>query len=419
MNAADLEPIPAAERTQSATDLFLIFAGANVVATTFITGATVKGGLSFAASMAAVAIGSVIGALLVALLVPVGSIWGVPSIIALRAPLGRPGAHGVAIILYVTNFAWIALNNVIAASVTEAIFPAVSMRVLAVALGIAATLIVAGGPRLVALANRAAVPLMVVAGAVLAWLALGALDSVPPTATASSLSMWQALDLVIAYQVSWILMFADYSRYSASPTRSGLAVFASLALTSILGMALGALLCAISGSADPGAMLAAIGSPLLGAALLATATITTNFVNIYLSALALRSLIPRIKDGPAVLVTGFVGAALSVLSREWIDGYSAFMGTLGLILVPLGGVALAQFFPFPGDIEPRALYAASGRFSTPNWAGLVAWAAGALVYWRYQATGATLPALMVSFALFAAWRRLKPPRRSGETEPSS
>ncbi len=405
MNAADLEPVPAEGRTQSSLDLFLIFAGANVVATTFITGASVKAGLSFASSMFAVALGSLIGAGLVALLVPVGSRWGVPSIIALRAPLGRPGAHAVALILYITNFAWIALNNVIAASVTEAIFPAVSMRVLAVGLGIAATLVVAGGPRLVALANRAAVPLMVVAGAVLAWLALGALGSVPDTPPASTLSMWQALDLVIAYQVSWILMFADYSRYSASPARSGLSVFASLSLTSILGMSLGALLCAISGSADPGAMLAAIGSPLLGAALLAIATITTNFVNIYLSALALRSLNPRIKDGPAVLITGFVGAALSVLSREWIDGYAGFMGLLGLILVPLGGVALAQFFPFPKGVEPRELYEAGGRFARANRAGLFAWAAGAFVYWKFQATGATLPALLVSFALFAALRR--------------
>jgi purine-cytosine permease-like protein len=154
-------------------------------------------------------------------------------------------------------------------------------------------------------------------------------------------------------------------------------------------------------------MLAAIGSPPLGAALLATATITTNFVNIYLSALALRSLMPRIKDGPAVLITGLVGAALSVLSREWIDGYSAFMGTLGLILVPLGGVALAQFFPFPNEIEPRDLYAAKGRFARANLPGLAAWAAGAFVYWRYQATGATLPALLVSFALFAMMRRAR------------
>ena len=411
MNAADLEPIPPEGRTQSAADLFLIFAGANVVATTFITGASVKAGLSFASALAIIAAGSVVGSFLVGLLAPVGSKWGVPTIIALRAPLGRPGAHVVALVLYLTNFAWIALNNVVAASVTEAIFPSLNLRVLAVVMGVAATLIVAGGPRLVALANRAAVPLMVVAGAVLAWLAFSALSTVPRTSAPATLTMWQAFDLVVAYQVSWILMFADYSRYTASPVKSGAAVISSLAITSILGMALGALLCAISGSTDPGAMLAALGSPPLGAALLAVATITTNFVNIYLSALALRSLIPRIPDAVAVLLTGFVGAALSVLSREWIDGYSSFMATVGLILIPLGGVALAQFFPFPKDIDPATLYPVDGPFAEPGWPGLVAWSAGAFVYWRFQGTGATLPALLVSFFLFAVWRRLKAPRR--------
>ena len=37
MNAADLEPIPGDQKTQAPFDLFLIFAGANVVATTFVT----------------------------------------------------------------------------------------------------------------------------------------------------------------------------------------------------------------------------------------------------------------------------------------------------------------------------------------------------------------------------------------------
>jgi len=407
LNAADLEPIPADQKTQSALDLFLIFAGANVVATTFVTGATLKAGLPIGGAIPAVLGGAVIGALLVALLVPVGSRWGVPSIVALRAPLGRPGAAAVAVILYLTNFAWIALNNVIAASVTQAFFPAFSLRTLAAGLGIAATLIVAGGPRVVALANRAAVPLMMIAGSLLAFLALRGIGSMAPPSTEATLSVWQSLDLVIAYQVSWILMFADYSRYNASARSSAAAVFASLSLTSILGMSLGVLLAAISGSADPGEMLAGVGSPALGAALMAVATVTTNLVNIYLSAIALRSLWPAIPDAPAVLVTGFIGAALSLLSRGWIDGYSGFMGTLGLILVPLGGVALSQFLPFPEKIDPRELYEPEGRFSRPVWPGLAAWAAGAFVYWYFQATGATLPSLLVSFTIFAAFRRTR------------
>ena len=45
---------------------------------------------------------------------------GVPSVVACRAALGFRGAALASLILYVTNFAWIAVNNVIAASVLRA-----------------------------------------------------------------------------------------------------------------------------------------------------------------------------------------------------------------------------------------------------------------------------------------------------------
>ena len=116
MKAVELGPVAAGERTQPASDLFLIFAGANIVATTLVTGASLVPAFSTKAALALIAVGSVAGAALVAALVPVGPLLGVPSVIAARAALGRTGAAALALLLYVTNFAWIALNNVIAAS---------------------------------------------------------------------------------------------------------------------------------------------------------------------------------------------------------------------------------------------------------------------------------------------------------------
>ena len=51
-DAADLSPVPAEKQTQSAFDLFLIFAAANVVATTMQTGAVL--GLRFGGGQAIV-----------------------------------------------------------------------------------------------------------------------------------------------------------------------------------------------------------------------------------------------------------------------------------------------------------------------------------------------------------------------------
>ncbi len=71
-----------------------------------------------------------------------------------------------AALLYVSNFAWIALNNVIAASACAQIAVA-RQSVWAVALGVLTTIMVWSGPRAVALADRLAVPLLFVLGVAL------------------------------------------------------------------------------------------------------------------------------------------------------------------------------------------------------------------------------------------------------------
>ena len=140
MHAADLGPVSPDQRTQSAVDLFLIFAGANIVATTLQVGASVGGGLS-----------DLRGCLghrrLAACSEPCwwrrsprsGTRLGVPSIIATRAALGMRGARGRSrCCSIVTNFAWIALNNVIAASVvTRAVGTGLDARMTSLALGLA------------------------------------------------------------------------------------------------------------------------------------------------------------------------------------------------------------------------------------------------------------------------------------------
>ncbi len=92
MQAVELGPVLPAERTQPAGDLFLIFAGANIVATTLVTGASLLGVGSLPLAFGLVAAGSLGGAALVAVLAPVGPRLGVPSMVAARAVLGWPGA---------------------------------------------------------------------------------------------------------------------------------------------------------------------------------------------------------------------------------------------------------------------------------------------------------------------------------------
>lgn len=407
MDAADLSPIPESQRTQSAFDLFLIFAAANVVATTLQTGAVLGSRYGSTDAVVLVVSGALFGALLVALLAPVGSRFGVPSMIAARAPLGFRGAQLVSALLYLTNFAWIAVNNTIAASVCAQLLGGESSaRIWAAVLGVLATAIVARGPRAVGQADRVAVPLMVIAGSMLTWAAF----TLPPMTTAVSSEpapplLW-GIDVVIGYQVSWLLMFADYSRYTRSPRAGATAVFAGLALPALWLMPVGWNLARIAGSDDPGTMLAAADVGWWTALLVVLATVTTNFVNIYLSSLAWRTMVPRSTGVGSVWMIGLIGTTLGLISSAWLTQFADLMVQLGAVLVPVGGIFLAHFVVLRAKVDVAGIYQTE-RMPAFTAAGVAAWLLGFAVYKLAAPIGATLPALATSMAVFLLIRRFQ------------
>ncbi len=405
MDAADLSPVPESQRTQPAFDLFLIFAAANVVATTLQTGAVLGARYGGTEVLILVVGGACFGALLVALLAPVGSRSGVPSMIAARAPLGYRGAQIVSGLLYLTNFAWIAVNNTIAASVCAHVLggPETS-RIWAAAFGLLATAVVARGPRAVGQADRIAVPIMIIAGVSLTYAAFTIPTPVAPVGPVAPATLW-GLDVVIGYQVSWLLMFADYSRYTRSARASATAVFAGLALPALWLMPVGWTLARIAGSDDPGTMLAAANAGWWTAVLVALATVTTNFVNIYLSSLAWRTLAHRSTGRGTVWTIGIIGTALGLISSVWLTRFAELMVWLGAILVPVGGVFLAHFVVMRRRVDVGAVYRAD-TLPAFNGAGIAAWLAGFAVYKLAAPIGATLPALATSIVVYLLLHRI-------------
>ena len=411
VNSVELGPVPPGERQQSGLDLFLIFAGANIVATTLQAGASLAGTFTTGTAIGIIAVGAITGAALVAVLAPLGPRLGVPSIVAARAALGFSGAQLLALLLFLTNFAWIALNNVIAASICARVFGGdASQGLWAVGAGLLATIIVAAGPHAVGQADRWAVPALALAGVVMTIACLRATLPADPPASSAALTDWlRGLDITAGYQVTWLLMFADYSRYNKRGGRStGVAVFLGLALSAIWFMPLGLIAAGAAGSADPGEMIFALRLGVWGALLVMTATITTNFVNIYMSALALKSLVPSVSDRAGVWFIGGVGAALSILSTAWLNRFADFTLLLAGILVPIGGILLAHFFVLRRAVRVDDLYSPDGPYRRyRGWlpAGTVAWAAGAATFYLATSVGGALPSLLVAIVVYAAIAR--------------
>jgi purine-cytosine permease-like protein len=409
MHSVEIGPVAEADQRQTPFDLFLIFVGANIVATTLQVGASLPG-LTVAAALTIIVVGSVGGALLVAALAPVGTRLRVPSIVATRAALGYNGAQVVALVLFLTNFVWIALNNVIAASIASRLLnDAGHHAVWAVALGLVATVIVLGGPSWVGRADRIAVPLLAVAGVMFS---VACLRAGWPGLAAPAMTTRDALrgfDVVFGYQTSWLLMFGDYSRYSRSARGAAVAVFGGLALTALWFIPLGLVASAIARSSDPGVIVEVLGLGWWGGVLVVLATLTTNFVNIYMSALALKSLRPTTADRHAIWAIGGIGAAISVLSSTWLDQMANFTLILAGVFVPVGGLLVAHFVIRPVEDVVERLY--PGRHGEPAavgaWsaAGMAAWVVGAVVFYLAQPIGGVMPSLVASVAVYLLLRR--------------
>jgi NCS1 family nucleobase:cation symporter-1 len=406
MQSVELGAVADADQTQRPIDLFLIFAGANIVATTLQIGASVTG-FSWPVAMMVIAAGTLGGAWLVAAVSPVGSRLRVPSIVALRAALGFQGAQLVALLLFVTNFAWIAVNNVIAASIVARLISGPSadyQAAWAVAIGLIATATVLGGPRAVGLADRFAVPAMFLAGIAMTVACLRVDWPAPSSVSTTALGVLRGFDWPFGYQTTWLLMFADYSRYSPPGRRSAWAVFAGLGITALWFMPLGLIASVVAGSSDPGTMVFALGLGWWGGLLIVLGTLTTNFVNIYMSALALKSLRPTTGDRTAVWLIGGIGAALSVMNSVWIDQFANFIGVLAGIFVPIGGLLIAHFLILKrthaaADLYPTAAGAAP-RVGLWSPAGMAAWTIGAAVFYLARPIGGTLPSLVISIAIY-------------------
>jgi purine-cytosine permease-like protein len=145
-----------------------------------------------------------------------------------------------------------------------------------------------------------------------------------------------------------------------------------------------------------------------GAGLLTLATVTTNFVNICMSALAFKSLWPASRDRMGVLLIGGIGAALGLLSTSWIEWFADLTLFLAGVFVPIGGILLAHYFVLRSEVHVPDLYDRRGPYRVHHgWSlpGTAAWAAGAATFYLTQSIGATLPSLVVSMAVYVVLSR--------------
>ncbi len=322
-------------------------------------------------SVAAIAVGAVIGGALLGLTAAPSARERVPAMVLLRGLLGRRASALPTVLNIVQCVGWATFEIVIIAEAASR------------ALGTARwPFVLLGGVVATAMAVRPLAAMRVLARYAV-WVALGTTaylfvrvlsHPLPQVTARGATSFWAAVDVVIALPVSWFPLAGDYTRHARTPRTALLGAAVGYGAATLAFFSLGVLALSAYGASGLDVVDALLAVPLglLAVLLLVAVELDEVFANIYSTAVSTQNLAGRL-DRRVVAVA--VGAVATVLALTFdIASYEAFLFLIGAVFVPLAGVLVVAYY-----LVPRGAWdvseSAPGRPLL-----LLPWAAGFVAY---------------------------------------
>jgi nucleobase:cation symporter-1, NCS1 family len=395
-----IRPVQPALRRLSGVDLGVLWGDLSIGLLVMVSGALLVPALGLPQAILAIAVGSLIGSLPLALVGLAGAREGVPGMVLFRPVLGLRGSYLTSAINLVQLIGWTAFEfwamGRVANAVARDAIGLDSPFLWLVGVAIVCTGLALGGPILIVRRWLERFGIWVVA-AVALWITvrlltagdLGALWSRPGV---GGLPFWAAVDLVIAMPVSWLPLVADFNRFARGERGAAAGTFWSYAAGNAWFYTLGALLVLTAGAApdvlDIGTTIAAtVGGGVVLLALLVGES-DQAMANIYSSALSLQNVRPTLAQRPLILAVGAAGLAIAAALSDAAGAFEVFLFLIGSVFVPLFGVFAADYF-----VLSRGRYGEHAMFERVDaairWRALVPWAAGFVVYQWCVPTGPT------------------------------
>jgi NCS1 family nucleobase:cation symporter-1 len=395
-----IDHIPAGARHGKPWHQFAFWFGGNVNVFNVVMGAvTVAIGLAFWQALIAIAVGTVIGALLIALHATQGPRLGVPQTIQSRGQFGFYGSAFMFPAILLINVGYIGICLVIQAQAMTGVTSALTLPQWIVILAVPSVVIGIFGYRWI---HRVMQATAVVVGVALVimfaqGLRYGALPARETTWARPASGLFLAgVALLVINMLTYGPFVSDYTRYLPAAT-SGRRLFwgilAGSVLATFFSCAVGAYLGALLPSLGP---VAAIGkvSGSWALVIMAVSLIDANTFNAYSGAfqiLAFGSMWRRFKSESVtarlvplmcVMAAGVVTAYVGY--RSFVTNLTNFLGVLLVILIPWSAVNLADYFLVRrGRYDVASFFTADGAYGRFAWRGLLAYTVGLAAEWPF------------------------------------
>lgn len=442
-------PLLREERFWGFSDFSAVNIGLAIATWAFLIGGTTAAFVGVERGIAAIVIGNVIGVSLMALAacVPTGK-FGIDQITAGRSTFGANGMRLIGVLIVLIIVGWAAVLSIMfaraSANVVSAVAPGVSIDPDGLAVSIVgvfalviAWVLLRRGASSVRTFNKIVAPALVAitAGmlvAVLTQRSWGELTAIPPIAPFADdhVNFMLAVEFNLAAGLGWWPIVGSLARYTRTQRAAFWPNMIGLFGAAALGEVVGLLAALALGESDPTLWMVPLGGVELGIVALlfvAIANLTSLVGMLFSACTGLRWVAPWLRGLPWPYLTGgflVVPAVLAFFPTAVYDQFFRFLALTSLVLAPIVGVVLADFFFLRHrQLDLRALYPDTGAttYRYPlgiNPAALLALTLGAGVYWAlldpvnlahaapFPYIGASMPALATGLVTHLALSRL-------------
>ena len=407
------EPVPPDKKVLGSIDYFFLWFSLAVGLLVLQAGGLLVPGLSPFGVITVAVLGSLIGSLMLGLAGGLGSKYGIPTMVSLRAILGLKGSYIPTMLNVLQLIGWASFEILIMANsallITGPFLGSYTMYFWILIFALWCMLLSIGGPLVVIRQwlEKFAIWLTYGTTIFITYVVLSSFPQIFSFQGDGSLPLTLALDLVIAMPISWWPLISDYNRFSKSEKGAFLGTVTGYTFANSWFYALGALLVlAYTGYTIISAIVSITFGGLALAILLVDET-DNGFADIYSGAVSIQNILPKTKQWKLIAIITAISILLaSSIPQNWQLTYESFLIYIGAVFVPLLGVLAMDFYIIKKkQYSPEEFYSSAQSFRIKP---LFSWLAGILVYfafYNYTSLGSSIPSFIISaFTLYVLER---------------
>lgn len=367
-----LQIIPEEVRTTNVATQFWVWSGVHLAPITWVLGSIgINLGLGLWETVAVLALGNLIAALVFGVFILIGQKTGVTGLVLSRSAFGRFGNYLPGLFQFIGGLGWTAIQTWIAVDLTMALLEQINWIdgaqqytglkiMLALGFMVLQLALAWGGFKYIAIFEKWTVPptlLILLFMTIAAWGFIG----VDWTYTGdASLTGWDKISRMstvmtvigIGWGVTFFTYAADYSRFVSTSVKKSRLYWISIAgqITPVIWLGLlGASLASTHPDTDPGHLIidsyGVLAIPILLFVL--HSPLAKNSFNLYSFSLAAQALDFKWKRSTIVLTAGgfaMIGAIFMIFHTGFVEIASAWMSVLALWISAWTGVVIVDYF---------------------------------------------------------------------------